>query len=215
MQFALNDAKRSDCVWECANEHEQEHPVQIYSKCYTESSCKLTVSVGKKNLWLRFHLKQLETHHNTTECFVCQKSWLKLTQMPSTCNCTYSQENIRRFKSFSAHIPKIKHIRIYYVIEFWMKPFVFVSKWSGMLTSNSFGVDFGNKSHLKTKRRFLLSNSIISTLWRQKNKYWKWENDTHVEKERERAIESERKREKAIWCAQQRPRPNQVKNHFY
>lgn len=135
---------------------------------------------GKKNLWLRFHLKQLDTYHNTTECFVCQKSWLKLTQMPSTCNCKYSQENIQRFESFFAHISKTKRIRIYYVIEFWMKPFVFVSKWSGMLTSNLFGVDFGNKSHLKTKCRFLLSNSIIFTLWHQKNKYWKWENDIHT-----------------------------------
>lgn len=135
---------------------------------------------GEKNLWLRFHLKQLDTYHNTTECFVCQKSWLKLTQMPSTCNCKYSQENIQRFESFFAHISKTKHIRIYYVIEFWMKPFVFVSKWSGMLTSNLFGVDFGNKSHLKTKCRFLLSNSIIFTLWHQKNKYWKWENDIHT-----------------------------------
>lgn len=79
-----------------------------------------------------------------------------------------------------AHFKDKTHIRIYYVIEFWMKPFVFVSKWSGMLTSNLFGVDFGNKSHLKTKCRFLLSNSIIFTLWHQKNKYWKWENDIHT-----------------------------------
>lgn len=68
---------------------------------------------GGKNLWLRFHLKQLDTYHNTTECFVCQKSWLKLTQMPSTCNCKYSQENIQRFESFFAHISKTKHTFAY------------------------------------------------------------------------------------------------------
>lgn len=165
---------------------------------------------GKKNLWLRFHLKQLDTYHNTTECFVCQKSWLKLTQMPSTCNCKYSQENIQRFESFLAHIPKTKHTFAYIM---WLN-----FEWNHLcLCQNEVEclhlIYLALISETKaTWKQNVVSCFPIQSFSRYDTRRTNIGNGkmtyTHMHRER-------RKREKTIWCAQQRPRPNQVKNYFY